>query len=140
MRVRSFHLADYSSVTQILEEVLTEDCYVDTMEAFSRQLSCDPDLVLIAEKNGSIVGIIIGTIDNNKGYFYRVAVNVAHQRQGIGRKLVEAMKNRFEQRKVSQILVRVDSHNEPFLRVYESSGYQSIDFSRSTGKLKICIG
>ncbi len=105
MKVRSFQLSDYITVTHLLEKVLSEACYDDTMEAFARQLSWDSELVLIAEKEQSIVGVIIGTIDNNQGYFYRVAVHADHQRQGIGKKLIETMKQRFVHRNVSKIFV-----------------------------------
>jgi predicted N-acetyltransferase YhbS len=140
MQVRSFQLSDYISVTQLLEKVLSEQCYEETMEAFARQLAWDSELVLVAEKEGVIVGIIIGTIDNNKGYFYRVAVHVDHQRQGIGKTLIQTMQQRFVHRKVSRIFVAGDSHNTPFLPVYEAAGYHVSDFSRSGQRLKIING
>jgi ribosomal protein S18 acetylase RimI-like enzyme len=140
MQVRSFQLSDYGTVTQLLEKVLSEPCYEETMESFARQLAWDSELVLVAEKEGIIVGIIIGTIDNNKGYFYRVAVHVDHQRQGIGKKLIQTMQQRFIHRKVSRIFVAGDSHNTPFLPVYESAGYHATDFSRSGQRLKIING
>jgi ribosomal protein S18 acetylase RimI-like enzyme len=137
MDVRSFQLADTASVTRLLQEVLTESCYVDTMEAFKRQLSWDTELVLIAEEDEHIVGIIIGTIDNNNGYYYRIAVAEQYQRKGIGRAMIEAMKQRFLQRKVNKILVTVDVHNENMLPLYESVGYRSTDFSRAAHRLSI---
>jgi predicted N-acetyltransferase YhbS len=69
MLVRSFHLSDYVAVTELFKHVLTEDCYEETMEALTRQLSWDSELVLVAIKNEQIVGVIIGTIDNYNGYY-----------------------------------------------------------------------
>jgi ribosomal protein S18 acetylase RimI-like enzyme len=140
MKVRSFQLSDYVTVTHLLEKVLPESCYDDTMEAFARQLSWDSELVLVAEKEQSIVGIIIGTIDNNKGYFYRVAVHADHQRQGIGKKLIETMKQRFVHRNVSKVFLAGDIHNKTFLPVYESVGYRATDFSRAEKRLRITSG
>ncbi|WP_227013576.1 GNAT family N-acetyltransferase [Paenibacillus psychroresistens] len=140
MKVRSFQLADYVTVTHLLEKVLPEACYDETMEAFARQLSWDSELVLVAEKEQSIVGIIIGTIDNNKGYFYRVAVHADHQRQGIGKTLIETMKQRFVHRNVSRIFVAGDIHNKTFLPVYESVGYRATDYSRAEQRLRITSG
>jgi ribosomal protein S18 acetylase RimI-like enzyme len=107
------------------------------MEAFARQLSWDSELVLVAEKDEKLVGIIIGTIDNNNGYYYRIAVAQQHQRQGIGKAMIEAMKQRFVQRKVNKIMVTVDTHNEVVLPVYESAGYRAGDFSRAAHRLSI---
>lgn len=137
MRVRSFQLADSHCIPQLLQEVLSETCYEETMEAFARQLSWDCELVLVAEKDEQIVGIIIGTIDNNNGYYYRVAVARQHQRKGIGKTLIEAMKKRFMHRNVKKIMVTVDAHNEMVLPVYESAGYQAGDFSRTPHRLSI---
>ena len=85
MNVRSFQLSDYRPVTELLETVLSEECYELTMEAFGRQLSWDSELVLVASVGDEIAGIIIGTIDNNKGYYYRIAVHPDYQRRGLGK-------------------------------------------------------
>jgi len=140
MHVRSFQLSDYRPVSELMEAVLSELCYEETMEAFSRQLKWDSELVLIAAQDEQIVGIIIGTIDRNRGYYYRVAVHPDHQRMGIGKTLIGALKQRFEQRNVTQILITADEHNEPILSLYESMGYRAQDFFRSIGKLAIVAG
>jgi len=140
MNVRSFQLSDYKALTELLEEVLTTECYELTMEAFARQLSWDSDLVLVAVKESEIVGMIIGTIDNNKGYYYRIAVSPSHQRSGVGRALVTALRQRFEQRNVMKILITADEHNEPVLPLYQAMGFDSTDFFRSFQKLSIVNG
>lgn len=140
MNVRSFQLSDYKPLTTLLEDVLTEECYEQTMEAFARQLSWDSDLVLVAVDQSEIVGMIIGTIDNNKGYYYRIAVLPIHQRKGIGKVLIQSLRQRFEQRNVSKILITADEHNEPVLPLYEAMGYASNDFVRSFQKLSIIAG
>jgi ribosomal protein S18 acetylase RimI-like enzyme len=140
MNVRSFQLSDYRPITALLEDVLSEECYEQTMEAFARQLSWDSDLVLVAVENSEIVGMIIGTIDNNKGYYYRIAVSPLHQRKGIGKTLIKALRQRFEQRHVTKILITADEHNEPVLPLYESMGYVANDFIRSFQKLSIVAG
>jgi len=140
MHVRSFQLSDYRPVTQLLEMVLSAECYEQTMEAFARQLSWDSDLVLIATMNNEITGVIIGTIDNNKGYYYRLAVHSDYQRQGIGKALIRSLRQRFEQRNVTKIMITADEHNEPILSLYESLGYAANDFFRSFQKLSIVAG
>lgn len=140
MDVRTFQLSDYRPVTQLLETVLSEECYELTMEAFARQLSWDSELVLVASIESEIVGMIIGTIDNNKGYYYRIAVLPEYQRQGIGKLLIRSLRQRFEQRNVQKIMITADEHNEPILKMYESLGYATTDFFRSFQKLSIIAG
>jgi ribosomal protein S18 acetylase RimI-like enzyme len=140
MNVRSFQLSDYRPVTELLERVLSEQCYEETMEAFGRQLSWDSELVLVASVDDEIAGMIIGTIDNNRGYYYRVAVHPDYQRQGIGKALIGALRQRFESRNVTKIMITADEHNEPILSLYESLGYRAQDFFRSFQKLSIVAG
>jgi ribosomal protein S18 acetylase RimI-like enzyme len=111
------------------------------MDAFAKQLSLDPELVLVSVVDDEIAGIIIGTIDQrNQGYYYRIAVAKEHQRRGIGKTLINGLKKKFTQRKVSKILVTVDVHNEPILPVYEAVGYTDHHFSRSYRHLRIVSG
>ncbi|MBP3967003.1 MULTISPECIES: GNAT family N-acetyltransferase [Paenibacillus] len=140
MDVRSFQLADYRPVTELLETVLSEECYEQTMEAFGRQLSWDSELVLVAAVEDEIAGIIIGTIDKGRGYYYRIAVHPNYQRQGLGKELIRSLRGRFEQRNVTKIMVTADEHNEPILSLYESLGYATTDFFRSFQKLSIVAG
>lgn len=141
MYVRPFQLSDYASITSLLEEVLSEACAEETMDAFAKQLSLDSDLILVAVLNDGIAGVIIGTIDQkNQGYYYRIAVSPQHQRRGIGKTLIHSLKQRFLQRKVSKILITVDIHNEPILPLYEAVGYAAADFSRSYRHLRIVSG
>ncbi|TVY10193.1 GNAT family N-acetyltransferase [Paenibacillus cremeus] len=138
--VRGFQLSDYVSVTELFRSVLSEDCYEETMAAFANQLSWDSELVMVAVDEGNVVGIVIGTIDNNNGYYYRIAVGSDHQRRGIGQLLVESLRQKFVQRKVRRILVTVDVHNEVVLPLYEKVGYQADDFSRAAHRLSIVHG
>ena len=140
MDVRSFQLADYQPVTELLETVLSEECYEQTMEAFARQLSWDSELVLVAAVNDEIAGIMIGTIDKGSGYYYRIAVHPKYQRQGIGKQLIASLRQRFTQRNVTKIMITADEHNEPILSLYESLGYVASDFFRSFQKLSIVTG
>jgi Acetyltransferases len=140
MIVRSFQLSDYKPLTELLEDVLSPECCELTMEAFARQLSWDSDLVLVAVEQSEIVGMIIGTIDHNKGYYYRIAVAASYRGKGIGKALISSLRQRFEGRGVSKILITADEHNEPVLPLYESMGFNAADFFRSFQKLSIVAG
>lgn len=140
MHVRSFQLSDYAEVTQLMAHSLCESCFHEVKEAFARQLSLDSGLVLVAEINDILVGVVIGTIDNNEGYCYRIAVHPQYRRQGIGSAMVQLLQDRFQQRKVNRILVPIDTHNEKALPLYESLGYNIQNFTKTLHKLKIVTG
>ncbi|PDO11397.1 MAG: GNAT family N-acetyltransferase [Candidatus Reconcilbacillus cellulovorans] len=140
MKIRSFRLADYVQASELFREVLSEACFEETMKAFGRQLAWDSDLILVAEVDGKVVGAIIGTIDEDEGFYYRIAVAREHQRKGIGTALIQALRNRFLQRRVRRIRVTVDAHNAPVLPLYEAAGYGPKDFFHSWERLKIVSG
>jgi ribosomal protein S18 acetylase RimI-like enzyme len=137
MSVRSFQLSDFSPVIALLEDVLSAPCYEETMEAFARQLSWDGDMILVAEENDEVIGVAIGTIDNQQGVVYRVAVSSEHRGKGTGSKLVDGLKHRFEQRKIRKIMVNIDSYSERVVSFFESIGYREADFFRSSNRLSI---
>jgi ribosomal protein S18 acetylase RimI-like enzyme len=138
--VRGFRLSDYAAATELLRETLSEACFEETIEAFGRQLSWDGELVLVAEADGEVAGVIIGTIDNDCGYCYRIAVGRKYRRRGIGRQLIQALKRRFELRNVKKVLVSVDEHNASILPFYESIGFDPASLERSGRQLSIVNG
>jgi ribosomal protein S18 acetylase RimI-like enzyme len=140
MQIRSFQLSDYQSVAELLEEALSAECCEETMAACARQLSWDSELVLVAEIDEKIVGLLIGTVDRQKGYVYRVAVHPDNRRKGVGSALVSHMQSRFQQRNVLKVMVAVDKHNELLRPFYESFGSLSYDIARPSQPLAIVAG
>lgn len=137
MHVRTFQLSDCNPVTELLQIALSEECYENTMEPFSRQLAWDSDLIMVAEEDGEIVGVLIGTIERNHGCYYRIAIHPDYRRRGIGKALVSAMEQRFQLRKVSRILVAGDEHNAAAMPFYEAMGYGASKILQSFQKLSI---
>ena len=140
MQIRSFQLSDYRQVAELLQEVLSEECCEETMGAFARQLSWDGELILVASAEGEIAGVLIGTIDQHKGYVYRIAVGKSYQRQGIGKSLISAMHTRFRQRKVMKVLIAEDKHNKLLRPFYEALGAGPAHFAIPAKPLAIVAG
>lgn len=124
MIIRTFRLGDYAAITRIWQETELDRTDMETMDSLAKQLAWDSDLVMVAEEDGEVVGVIVGTIDGTRAYFYRLAVTLSSQGLGIGRKLVEALENRFHQRGVNQILIMVNQANERALPFYQNMGYE----------------
>lgn len=137
MLIRPFQLADHYNLIEMLQNMLSDECYRDTVHALTNQLSLDHELVLIAFVNHKIAGVIIGTIENNHGYYYRIAVESKYRDQGIGRALLESLKQKFIKRQVKKVMITLDVHNEVLIPYYETLGYQQSDFSRAPNRLSI---
>ena len=139
MNIRSFQLSDANRVTELLQVALSEDCYENTMGPFARQLSWDSDLIMVAEKDGELVGALIGTIDQNQGYIYRIAIHPDARRRGVGKALVKAVEKRFEQRKVTRVWVAGDEHNKVAMPLYEAMGYGANQIMKTFQNLSILV-
>jgi putative acetyltransferase len=78
-------------------------------------------MVFVAEDNGEIVGVLRGRIDKLASLFVRGD----HQRQGIGRRLVERFEQECRQREAMVIRVTATMYAVPF--------YQAMGYKKSTG-------
>ncbi|MBK5108784.1 MAG: GNAT family N-acetyltransferase [Anaerolineales bacterium] len=45
----------------------------------------DPDLFLVVEHRGKIIGTVMGGYDGRRGFVYQLAVQEDYRRQGIGK-------------------------------------------------------
>jgi len=122
--IRSFRLGDYIYIKKIWQETGLEQTETESLDALAKQLAWDSELVLIAEDEGKAVGVIVGTIDGSRGYFYRLAVDPQYQGKGYGRKLVEALEKRFREKGVSRIFIMVNQDNTKVLPFYNALGYE----------------
>lgn len=120
-----------------MESMLSGGSYSETLTALARQLKWDSELVLVAEMEEQVVGLIIGTIENNRGVVYRLLVEELYQRQGIGSALIESIIKLFLVRKVSKTWVTADAYNEAVIPFYRAIGFGDSDFVKSTNRLSI---
>jgi ribosomal protein S18 acetylase RimI-like enzyme len=62
----------------------------DDGEVIARLLETDEEALLVAERDGEVIGALIAAWDGWRGNMYRLAVVPDRRREGIGRALVEA--------------------------------------------------
>lgn len=124
MLIRPFRLGDYSAITSIWKETGLDQSETESLNDLAQQLAWDSDLVMVAEQDGKVVGVVVGTIDGARAYFHRLAVLPEMQGTGIGRQLVEAIEKRFKQRGVNRVLIMVNQNNPGVLPFYHSLGYE----------------
>ncbi len=75
--IREFHYPDdYAAVKKLWEgmEKGVQMGRSDAAEEIEKKTSRDPDLFLIAEEEGNIVGSVIGGYDGRRGLLYHLAV------------------------------------------------------------------
>jgi ribosomal protein S18 acetylase RimI-like enzyme len=96
----------------------------DTEEAILSQLQHFPDTYLVAECDGRIVGTVLGTHDQRKGWINRLAVHPDYQRRGVARRLVEACETALRARGIQIIAALVEGQNAVSATVFQKLGYE----------------
>lgn len=94
-----------------------------------------PDLFLVAEGEGRIVGSVIGGWDGWRGHIARLAADPGLRRRGIARQLVEEIESRLKAKGARRIYALVDRRSPPAIPFWEAAGYRAneniIQYSRN---------
>lgn len=99
----------------------------DEPEEIEKKLTRDPDLFLLAELGGNIIGSVLGGFDGRRGMMYHLAVAQEHRRQGVGEKLVNALEQRLREKGCIRYYLLVTRDNDLAIRFYEQRGWKPMD-------------
>ena len=93
----------------------------------------NPDIVvLVAERDGEVVGYTYSGVEGNDymslrgpaGVLYDIVVDPAHRRQGIGRMLVEGTLEALKARGAPRVVLSTAEKNKPAQRLFDSAGFR----------------
>lgn len=106
----------------------------DTPAEIEKKLSRDPDLFLVAEAEGAIIGSVIGGYDGRRGLIYHLAVAPDYRGQGIGSRLMEEVEARLRAKGCLKCYLLVTADNPEAELYYQHRGWQHMDSVRLFGK------
>jgi ribosomal protein S18 acetylase RimI-like enzyme len=106
----------------------------DTLAEIEKKLSRDPDLFLIAETDGAIIGSVIGGYDGRRGLIYHLAVSSAYRGMGIGSRLMQEVETRLRAKGCLKCYLLVTVDNPEAEVYYRGRGWQPMDTVRLYGK------
>ena len=95
----------------------------DRLEDVERLIADPPAVLLVAERDGEIVGALIAAWDGWRGNLYRLAVREGHRREGIGIALTRAGEEYLRERGARRITALVAFGDEAAGAFWESAGY-----------------
>jgi ribosomal protein S18 acetylase RimI-like enzyme len=103
----------------------------EEQERFLAMLSLNPDLMSVMEKDGAMIGTILGGFDGRTAMMYRLAVLPEYQKMGIGSKLIEDFEARAKARGIRKISLHVHMLNQQVIEYYQRKGYLPMDYVKS---------
>ena len=129
IQVREFHFPQDYPAARFLWENAGSGIHVrrsDEPEEIQKKLLRDPDLFLVAEINGRLVGTVIGGFDGRRGLIYHLAVEAAF-RQCIGSLLMDEVEQRLRVKGCLKCYLMVAADNQDAMRFYKARKWERMD-------------
>ncbi len=99
----------------------------DEPAEMDKKMQRDPELFLVAETDGRLVGAVLGGFDGRRGMVYHLAVAPAWRRQGVGEQLMQALEARLRALGCTRSYLLVTPENATAIRFYERRGWEQLD-------------
>ena len=127
MQLRVFRYPEDFSQVMSLWESIEKGVHTgrsDTPDEIQKKLARDPDLFLVAEDNGQIIGSVIGGYDGRRGLIYHLAVHTSFRGRGVGSRLMDELESRLRAKGCIRCYLLVTTDNEEAMRYYEKRGWE----------------
>ncbi|MFJ6983880.1 MULTISPECIES: GNAT family N-acetyltransferase [unclassified Streptomyces] len=95
LRVRAATSDDLDPVLSFWKGAAEGASISDDLDGVARLVGRDPEALILAERDGVLVGTVIAGFDGWRCHLYRLAVRADLRRQGIGTALLAAAEERF---------------------------------------------
>lgn len=95
----------------------------DELDEIGKKANFAPDLFVLAELDGEIVGSVIGGYDGRRGLIYHLAVAAPLQGQGLGNRLMNEIEARLKARGCYKAYLLVMRDNLLAASFYEKRGW-----------------
>lgn len=122
--IRRCRHEDAKAVLELWAQTRSEHASTaDRLDDVERLIEDSPAALLVAERDGEIVGVLIAGWDGWRGNMYRLAVREEHRRQGIGMALTRAGEDYLRSRGVHRVTALVAFEDDAAGSFWESAGY-----------------
>jgi ribosomal protein S18 acetylase RimI-like enzyme len=137
VKIGPYQAAHYDGVRALWEDVFPNDPPWNRAEiAIPQKLAVQPELFLVAEGDGSVIGTAMAGYDGHRGWLYTIAVKPDLQRMGIGSALLAEVEQRLAAIGCGKINLQIRAGNEAVVGFYRRHGYE-IEERVSMGKRQV---
>jgi ribosomal protein S18 acetylase RimI-like enzyme len=101
----------------------------DTPAEVAKKLERDPDLFLVAEADGRLIGTVIGGFDGRRGLVYHLAVAADCRAAGVGSALMDELERRLRAKGCLRCYLLVTSDNQGVISYYEHRDWKPMEIT-----------
>ncbi|MER6119629.1 GNAT family N-acetyltransferase [Streptomyces sp. NPDC001743] len=130
LHIRCADLDDIDDILRFWRRAAEGTSISDDRDGVSRLIVRDPEALLLAERDGLLVGTVIAGFDGWRCHAYRLAVDPGFRRQGIATALLEAVDARFTALGGRRADAMVLEANARAHQAWASAGYHREDHWR----------
>ncbi len=135
--IRQFRFpADYEAVYQLWASI-EKGVHLgrsDTLAEIEKKTSRDPDLFLVAEHDGQIVGAVMGGFDGRRGLIYHLAVAASFRGNKIGSRLMDEVEARLRAKGCLKCYLLITVDNLEVADYYKQRDWYEMDTVQIYGK------
>ena len=124
IKIRKFCNKDSGSILKISRASFPQPWSIKEFKKYSKE-------IFVAEDNKTIIGFVVGKTNNESARIKLVAVDKNHQKQGLGRKLIEYMISRFKKNRAKTVSAHTRIGNKASLSLLKNMGFSVIKTSKN---------
>jgi ribosomal protein S18 acetylase RimI-like enzyme len=135
--VREFLIDDYERVARLWLDAGLGFRLGDDIDSIRVKISRDPDLFLVAEVDGRIVGSAMGAWDGRRGWIYHLGVLPEARRKGVASRLVDELEKRMRKKGVLKVNGLLYPWNAASVSFFSHKGYGVQDMKEAEKQLVV---
>lgn len=120
MQIRTISIDDYSKLVSFWKKNYFVN-EMDDVNRFKLFLDKNPDLSVLMEDGGKIIGTALGSFDGRRGYIQKVVTQKDFRKKGVGKQLVTEVIKRLKALGTLYIPISCEESNVKF---YGKCGFQ----------------
>ena len=125
MIIRQFKPKDYGGFAKVLKSVGSLH-NTESYKAIMKTYKHNPDLILVAEDKGQIIGTVIGQGDGRIGFVWSLAVLPSEQGKGAGKKLMLEIERRLRKMGCMESNLFTSTKRKVAINMYKKMGYKKL--------------
>jgi ribosomal protein S18 acetylase RimI-like enzyme len=127
VKIRVFKEEDRRAVIALWQQSNLLKPWNNPDKDISRKLEYQPELFLVAEKNGEIMASVMAGYDGHRGSVYYLAVAADYQKVGVGRTLMSTVESLLKSMGCPKLNIMIRHTNSEVDSFYKKLGYLNDD-------------